>query len=146
MWQENILNQKLAVMNNENEKYTAFIHQIKNTKVQISDTQKLTSQIMQRIEHLPQKKGNNKTFLFVSWTSSIAASLLIGLFIFEQFLQPNTMDYNQLDTVYTCTSIDYEKNYCMEKSTNIYTFMQLRKEHQKKNQIVNSIINKYKTL
>jgi hypothetical protein len=131
-------------MNNENDKYTALISQIKATQVSIPDPQKLTLQMMQRIENLPQKR-NNKTLLFVSWASSIAASLLIGLFVFEQF----TLSNNTENRTSAYISSAYEKSVFMDKSTtlaDLNTWMQLKKERQKKQETINSIINKYKTL
>ena len=131
-------------MNNENEKYTELISQIKATQAKISNPQKLTLQTMQHIENL-STKGKNKTLIFVSWASSIAASLLIGLFVFEQFTLPNNTE--NITSVYTSPA--HEKIVFICKSTtltDLNEWMQLKKERQKKQQTINSIINKYKTL
>ena len=121
-------------MNSENEKYTALINRIKAEQAQIPDTQRLTQQTMQRIENLPQKKTSNKMFQFVSWTSSIAASLLIGLFVLEQSLPSNNIEY-QSNMASVPVLPTYDKQVLTEKITvltQLNALMQLKKEYQQK--------------
>ena len=136
-------------MNNENDKYAELINQIKVLQVKLPDSQRLTSKIMDNIELLSKRKTYIKVLNVIIITSSIAASLLIGLFVFEQFLIPNNLEHKKIHIVSTCTSTTYDKNASIEKQTTLTAFnslIQLKKERQKKQQAFNSIINKYKIL
>ena len=133
---------------NEKGKYTELMNQIKATQPKISDPQRLSSETMQRIEKLPQKKDNNKRLTLVSWTSSIAASLLIGLFVFEQFAVPTRSKFisyaTPSDYIFYISEINN-----MKKQTTMNDFKHLlnsKIDRQKKQQTLNLIINKYKTL
>jgi hypothetical protein len=132
-------------MNSKTDKYTELIERIKATQAKISDPQKLTLKTMHSIELSLQKKSNNKTLSIVSWASSIAASLLIGLFVFEQLTAPTEMAFTSSKIMPVYISEDNN----MEKPTTINDFKQLlnnKIERQKKQQNFNSIINKYKNI
>jgi hypothetical protein len=123
-------------MNTEKDIYSELINRIKVSQPTISDPQGLTSATMQRIEHLSKKKNDSKILHIMSLTSSIAASLLIGLFVFEQFTPPTNTETN------TSTAMPvYNVSIC---SINDYIeFMQIKKERQK---LYSNLINKYKNL
>ena len=80
-------------MKNEKDRYTEWIEQIKMFQPKIADPQKLILKTMQSVECLSKKKERNKTLIIVSWVSSIAASVLIALFLFEQFAPSTNVEY-----------------------------------------------------
>ena len=137
-------------MNNENSKYTELIDRIKTTQVKFSHPQKLSSKIMLDVEFLSKKKTDSKILRVVSLISSIAAVLLIGLFVFEQFLSSANMEKHKrsnIAAVYVLYAVN--KNTHIEKSTALNEFnklIQMKKERQKKRQTFYSIINKYQNL
>jgi predicted type IV restriction endonuclease len=97
---------------------------------------------MQRIEKLSKNKNQGKGLRILSLTSSIAASLLIGLFVFEQYFPSiNTEDNSSITNLYICKSDNY-----IEKPTALSEFnqlMQMKKERQK---LYANLVNKYKNL
>jgi hypothetical protein len=133
----------------KNEKYMELLDQIKVLQPTIVDSERLTANIMQSIEKMPQKRIRKQTLTVVSWTSSIAASLLIGLFLFEQVMIPTSNELKTLALpVYSrtvlCKNINIEKQTTL---TNFNDWIDLKKERQKRQQAFYiGIINKHKIL
>jgi hypothetical protein len=135
-------------MNNETKKYEELVKQIKATPPVMADPEKLTARILQRIENTPQKKNRNKTLAGVSWVTSIAASLLIGLFLFEQLTTSTNREHQNAKISDRYFSLVLDKNRNIEKQntlTNFNDWLRIKKERQKKQQaFYSSIINKHK--
>jgi hypothetical protein len=135
-------------MKNENEKYAEIVAQIKRMQPIIPDTERLTTDIMQRIEGSSQKKTPNKTLTIVSWTTSIAASILIGLFLFEQFTLPTNskLTNSKLPDNYIHSFL--HKNVETETAiTDFNDWIRVKMERQKRQQaLYSNIINKHKIL
>ena len=119
-------------MKTENEKYTELVEHIKRLQPVISDTEVFASKILQHIEDVPQKKFYSKTLTIVSWSSSIAASLLIGLFLFEYFKQPTTTGHTtcKRPSIYTHFNI----NDGNQTLTDFNDWIHIKKERQKREQ------------
>jgi hypothetical protein len=133
-------------MNTENDKYTELISRIKTSQPILSDPQRLTSTTMQRIELLSKKKSHNRILSIVSITSSIAASLFIGLFVFEQFLPLENSEYE-----HSTVSAGYilpvpNKIVYIGKSAPLSEFSNLIRTKKEQQIFYSNIINKYKTL
>jgi len=180
-------------MNTENEKYTELISRVKHSQPILSEPQRLTSTVMQRIELLPKKKtkqrhcgiphhvrndGNssqrhcgldpqspennafnkemlkqvthdggafkksyNKILPIVSLTSSIAASFLIGFFVFEQFLFMENNEYENSTPILPITA----KNVSIEKPASLSEFNNLIRAKKEQQIFYSNIINHYKT-
>jgi hypothetical protein len=126
-------------------KYEELMAQIKSTQPVIFDAERLTDNIKQKIEKVPQKKSKNKMLSIATWTSSIAASVLIGLFLFEQFMIPtnNNHQSSNIPEIYLSAGFN-EKQTVL---TDFNDWFRTKKEHQKKQQpFYSSIINHYKSL
>ena len=129
-------------MNTKDDKYSELINQIKTLDVKLSNPQKLASRIISDIELLPKKKNNDKILRIISLMSSIAASLLIGLFVFEQYFLPLNMEDKSLNA----TSFPYKSVY-FEKSNPLNDFekwIQIKECQQKRQNLYLNIINKHK--
>ena len=126
-------------------KYEELMAQIKSTQPVIFDAERLTANILQKIEKVPQKKSKNKMLSIATWISSIAASVLIGLFLFEQFMIPtnNNHQSSNIPEIYLSAGFN-EKQTVL---TDFNDWFRTKKEHQKKQQaFYSSIINHYKSL
>jgi hypothetical protein len=130
-------------MNAENDTYTELISRIKAAKPILSEPQKFTSATMQRIELLSKKKNHNKILRIISVTSSIAASFLIGLFIFEQSLPLENNQYHSSTVTFILPVA--EKNVYIEKPTSLNEFNNLIRDKREQQIFYSNIINKYKT-
>ena len=129
--------------NNNDDKYSELINQIKALEVKLSNPQQLADKTISRIELLEKKKKENKILPLISLISSIAASLLIGLFVFEQYFLPLNMEDKSLNA----TSFS-DKTVYFEKSNSFNDFdkcLQIKKSQQKRQSLYTNIINKYKT-
>ena len=126
-------------------KYEELIAQIKSTQPVIFDAERLTDHILQKIEQMPQKKSQSKMLSIVTWTSSIAASVLIGLFLFEQFMIPSNNNHQSSNIPeISLNSFFYEKQTVL---TDFNDWFRIKKEQQKKQQaLYASIMNHYKSL
>ena len=145
--QENILNQKSVIMNSEDKKYNELIHQIKALEVKMPNSQDFTEKTMSAIELLPQKKSSNKFLSILSVTSSMAASFLIGLFVFEQLETPQNIEFTSSKIMPVSVSPIYKTNGEELLTMNDFNcLLNSIKEQRKKQQSLNLIINKYKTL
>jgi hypothetical protein len=134
-------------MKNENEKYEEIVAHIQTLQPIIPDPERLTAKIMQRIEKVPQKKSPNKTLLIVSWTTSIAASFLIGLFLFEQFALPTNPKFmsSNLPDIYTHSFL-HKNTKTATTLTDFNDWIRVKTERQKRQQaFYSSVITKYKT-
>ena len=133
-------------MSSENDKYTALIGRIKASQPALSDPQGLVSKTMSRIELLSKKKSPNKVLNIISITSSIAASFLIGLFVFEQFLPMENEEYNRSNIRTAPTlSVSYD-NIQTKKPATWNEFYDLIRTKQQQQAFYTNLINKYKTL
>lgn len=84
-------------MNYKDEKYKKLIDNIKSKKPELDTPQNLTSEILSAIEMLPKKQVPNRYLRIVSWTSSVAAVFLLGLFLSERstpIASPSQKTYN----------------------------------------------------
>jgi len=163
-------------MNTENEKYTELISRVKHSQLILSEPQRLTSTVMQRIELLQKKKTSqrhcgldpqspennafnkemlkqvqhdggvfrksyNKILPIISLTSSIAASFLIGFFVFEQFLFMENNEYENSTPILPITA----KNVSIEKPASLSEFNNLIRAKKEQQIFYSNIINHYKT-
>jgi hypothetical protein len=136
-------------MNSENGKYTELIDRIKAAQVNLSNPQEFTSKVMQDIERLSKKENHSKMLYIISLTFSIAASLLIGLFVLEQFLLSNIEEHKNLNITEVYVLPVDNKNIHSEKSNVVNKFNTLinrNKERQKQQQAIYLKISKYKIL
>ena len=97
-------------MNNDKDKYTKLLDQIKALQPQLSDPQRLMSKTMDSVESLSKKKSGNKILKTISTASSIAASFLIGLFLFEMLFPPKTKEFTSSKIMPVYISPAFEKN------------------------------------
>jgi hypothetical protein len=131
-------------------KYAEIIGKIKELQPSISDPQKLTSKTMNSIELLSKKKNHSQMLTIISWISSIAASFLVGLFLFEYFLSYENVEYknSKISTNYYIPV--YEINMDNERSIGWSEINQIilhKNDRQKKLlSFYSNLINKHKTL
>jgi len=135
-------------MNNKDDKYSELINQIKTLDVKLPNEQELAEKIIASIEFLAQKKNDNKILRIISFASSIAASLLIGLFIIEQYFTSINMECESLNTTSVYAVPFPEKNIYCEKTNTPYDFnkwIQIKERQAKRQSFYSNIISKYKT-
>ena len=134
-------------MNSEDKKYSELINQIKALEVNLPNPQDFTERTMSAIELLPKKKSSNTFLSIISITSSIAASFLIGLFVFEQFATPQNIEFTSSKIMPVSVSPISKTNGEELLTMNDFNIiLNSIKEQHKKRQSFNLIINKYKTL
>lgn len=135
-------------MNNDKDKYAGLIDRIKALQPQLPDRQRLISNTMNRIELLPKKKEHNRILTIVSWASSIAASFLTGMLLFESFLFTTNKELTSSKIVPVYTVPVFEKN--IENPTTLNEFskmLSIKKGHRNEQRAFYSIFfNKYKIL
>ena len=73
----------------DNDKYFEVLGKIKELKPAIPDPQALTAKTMINIERISKRKVRKKPLFYFTWVTSIAASFLLGLFLFEHFEYEN---------------------------------------------------------
>lgn len=66
------------------EKYKILIEQIKEIQPVMANPQKLTADIMSSVQSTGVKKTGTRFLMIISWASSVAAVLLLALFITEK--------------------------------------------------------------
>lgn len=71
------------------EQYNELVGLLKAQQPCLTDPQKLTSDIMAMVNSSPKKSESVGLLRVVAWVSSIAALLLLGLFLYEL---PNSFD------------------------------------------------------
>jgi len=137
-------------MNNAEDKYTEIIDQIKALQPQIADPQRLISKTMNRVEMLSKKKRGNKVLAVLSFASSIAASVLIGLFLFETYLplQDKELQSSKTASVYVAPALMENMN--MENPLTLSEFNKIlntkKQRRQEQRTLYLSLIDKYKNL
>jgi hypothetical protein len=135
-------------MKNENEKYNRIIAQINDLQPVISNKEKQFAAIMQTVEKTLQKKNHLKPLILVSWSSSVAAAILIGLFLFEYFTMPTNQKYqtSMLPNIST-HAVLYRTIEEQPDVTSFNDYLHGKKECQKRiKTLYLSIINKRKIL
>ena len=75
-------------MNDKDQKYEMMINKVKEIKIECPKS--LTSDIMTSINRTPKKEDKGMLFNLVCWTSSVAAILLLGLFVEQYFYTPKS--------------------------------------------------------
>ena len=126
-------------------KYEELIEQIKSSQPVIYNSERLTFNILQTIEKIPQKKSENKVLTIVAWATSIAASLLIGLLIFDQLtiLESRNHQSSKIPETYLGAASIEKKT----ELTNFNDWFCIKKTEQKKQQaLYSNIMNYYKPL
>ena len=135
-------------MNNENDKYIELIRQLKAAQVTLPNPQKLTSRTMLSIEAMSKKKSYIKPLTVIFWTSSIAAALLIGLFLPRKFFSSTNVEHKNLNVSPNYNLPVVGNNIYSEKSTVFNEFnrlIQLKKERQEaQRSFYLTLINKHK--
>ncbi|MDR0205745.1 MAG: hypothetical protein LBI45_00565 [Bacteroidales bacterium] len=133
-----------------NDLYIELTNKIKNLQPKISDSQILTANIMHNVERLKHKNKYYRILTVTSWSSSIAASLLIALFLFEQFLPQNNTKIENPQILSISTTTVYSIDINSEKTATFYDFNQflrIKKERQQKHRRSYSyIIDKHQNL
>lgn len=81
-------------MSDKDQKYNELIALIKANKPALDHPEILTSEIMSAVGKLPLKAKSSRSLKFISWVSSVAAVLLVGLFLSERSVStvPSTQD------------------------------------------------------
>ena len=137
-------------MNNVEDKYTEIIDRIKVLQPQISDPQRLISKTMDSVEMLSKKKKGNKILTVLSFASSIAASVLIGLFLFETYLPLQDKEIQSSKTASVRVMPALMENMNMENSmtlSEINKIINIKKQRrQEQRALYLSLIDKYKNL
>jgi len=115
------------------EKYFEVLGKIRELKPVISDPQALTAKTMVNIEQMSKGKYGSKTLTRFTWVTSIAASFLIGLFLFEHFGSNNNPDINSSETAfYSYISVNnIDTNKTLNRS-DIFQCIHQKKTLQKK--------------
>jgi len=137
-------------MNNDKDKYAELIDRIKVWQPQISDPQRLISRTMDSVETLSKKKRGNKILAVISLASSIAASILIGLFLFETFLplKSEELKSSKVASVYAAPALmenmNIEKPKTLSEFNKILSIKKQRRQEQRA--LYLSLIDKYKNL
>ena len=137
-------------MNSENEKYVEIVKRIKGIQPTISDPKGLTSKTMHRIEFMSKRKTHNKVYSIISLTSSIAASFLIGLFLFEFLYMNENVEFQSSKIIsgYVLnrdeSDLNFEKSIAMHEFANLLMIKQ--KQHKKQLSYYSKVINKHKIL
>jgi len=133
-------------MNNDKDKYAELVDRIKTLQPQIPDPQRLISKTMDSIEIISKRKDQNKILTFVSISSSIAASFLIGMFLFEMLLLPKNNEFTSSKIMPVNITPALEGN----NPTTLSEFSKIliiRKERQiEQRALYSNFINKYKIL
>jgi hypothetical protein len=75
-------------MNDKDQKYEMMINKVKEIKIECPES--LTSDIMTSINRTPKKENKGMLFNLVCWASSVAAILLLGLFVEQYFYTPKS--------------------------------------------------------
>jgi len=137
-------------MNNVEDKYTEIIAQIKALQPQISDPQRLISKTMDSVEMLSKKKKGNKILTVISLASSIAASVLIGLFLFETYLPLQDKEMQSSKTASVRVMPALMENMNVENSmtlSEINKILNIKKQRRQEQCFLYlSLIDKYKNL
>jgi len=132
-------------MNNAEDKYTEIIDQIKVLQPQMPDPQRLISKTMDSIEMLSKKKRGNKALTILSLSSSIAASVLIGLFLFETYspLQDKELRSSKTASVHVMPAMMQNPTTLSE----INKILRVKKQRQQEQRTLYlSLIDKHKNL
>lgn len=134
----------------KNEQYNELVNQVKNLQPRIVDSQRLTSTIMQHIERVNHSNKYHRILTIVSWSSSIAALLLIALFLFEQFFPQDTTKYENYKILSISNTNVYTINANLEENVNFSDFnrfLRIKKERQEKQRrLYSNFINKHQNL
>ena len=132
-------------MNNAEDKYTEIIDRIKVLQPQTPDPQRLISKTMDSIEMLSEKKRGNKILTVLSLSSSIAASVLIGLFLFETYspLQDKELRSSKTASVHVMPAMMQNPTTLSE----INKILRVKKQRQQEQRTLYlSLIDKHKNL
>jgi len=115
------------------EKYFEVLGKIKELKPVISDPQALTAKMMFNIERISKRNVSKKPLLYFTWVTSIAASFLIGLFLFEHFGSNNNPEMNSSGTdFYSYVSVyNIDTNKTLNRS-DVFQCIHQKKTLQKK--------------
>ena len=133
-------------MNNDKDKYAELIDRMKTLQPQIPDPQRLISKTMDSIEIISKRKDQNKILTFVSISSSIAASFLIGMFLFEMLLLPKNNEFtsSKIMPVNIMPALEGNNPTTLSEFSKILI---IRKERQiEQRALYSNFINKYKIL
>ena len=137
-------------MNNDRDKYTELIDRIKAWQPQIPDSQRLISKTMDNVEMLSKKKKGNKILAVISLASSIAASVLIGLFLFETYSPLQDKEFQSSKTTSVNVMPALMGNMKMENPTTLSDFYKIlntkKQRQQEQRTFYLSLIDKYKNL
>jgi len=137
-------------MNNDKDKYTELIDRIKTWQPQISDPQNLILKTMNSVEMLSKKKRGNKILAVLSLASSIAASVLIGLFLFETFLPLKNEELQSSKVASAYVTPALMENMNKENPTTLSDFNKIlsvkKQRRQEQRTLYLSLIDKYRNL
>ena len=75
-------------MNNKDQKYEMMINKVKEIKIECPES--LTSDIMTSINRIPKKENIGMLLNLAYWASSVAAILLLALFVEQYFYTPKS--------------------------------------------------------
>ncbi|MCL2313430.1 MAG: hypothetical protein FWC41_13320 [Firmicutes bacterium] len=117
----------------DNDKYFEILGKIRELKPVISDSQALTAKTMLNIEQMSKGKYGSKTLTRFNWATSIAASFLLGLFLFEHFGSNNNPETNSSATAFYryVSGYNIDTNKTLNRS-DVFQFIHQKKTLQKK--------------
>jgi hypothetical protein len=128
-----------------NEKYNELIDRIKGIQPQMNDPQGFTTKTMQRIEFESNKKTPYALLRVITIASSIAASLLIGLFLFEHYSLPEKVNLNHSN--YISINVNLPETEGLTSIAAFHHYLSIKKEKQKNYRtLYSNIINKHQIL
>lgn len=124
-------------MNKEDRTYDEWLNRVKSTRLQPDDPQQLTETILSGVEKLPQERKTNRFLLFASWGTSIAAILLVGLFVVERVALPSYEEAPSSIPLISVTTVPVSYDDSLEQmdmQERISYIMQQKKERAKERQ------------
>lgn len=84
-------------MNNDKQEYAELISRIRELRPQEPDSGRLTAQIMSRVKGLPPRKRPMSITMMVSIATSVAATVMVGLFL--------TLSFTGAERAYAATEV-----------------------------------------
>lgn len=111
------------------EKYKILIEQIKEKQPVLTDPQKLTADIMSSVQSPQTSKTGIRFLEIISWASSVAAVLLLALFITEHPTSAESAIRTEWGTPNYASSTQFETK--SDSQENIRSVVKFKLERQK---------------
>ena len=136
-------------MTNIDQKYDNLINRIKTTSPPLSDPQELSTEIMSIIGKLPNRPKTSIVLKSIALTSSIAATLLLGVFLSEHLIAPAAPYTEQINisnnTLYSPVDFNSDRDNDNSLSHLNNIIREKREQREARETFYATIINKYQT-